>query len=255
MSDTGATGDPRAMSDVGASHGGAGGTPDGTRVAYHVDLRQFPHNACRFNLTRQELWSTIVEPWAREQWIEMGERKWNVNQAKLTILEGPHIPVEQLSMGRGWRVAQREGHDVTERLLAAATEAANPHSSAPATQAGETGAPRDDRPQDDRPEASGDDRLLADSLGLELLGAIGTGEAPLRRAWELARARHPERTAGQCLTLAERAACSLVDAGLIAVMRAAPGGSPQDEVPTAELQAVLRAIDSWTGNSVALVRR
>jgi hypothetical protein len=250
------------MSDAGASSGGTGGAPDGAQAAYHVDLRQFPHNACRFNLTRQELWSTIVEPWAREKWIEMGERKWSPHQAKLTILEGPHIPVEQLSMGRGWRVAQRQAHDVTEQLLATAREAANPQSRAPATQGGRTGAPRDEGPQaDDRSGASGDDGLLADSLGLELLGAIGTGEAPLRRAWELACARHPERTAGQCLMLAERAVGSLLDAGLIAVMRTDPSGGPlgevpaAEEVPTAELRAVLRAIDSWTGNSVALARR
>ncbi len=243
------------MSDPGASSGGAGGASDGVQAAYHVDLRQFPHNACRFNLTRQELWSTIVEPWAREQWIEMGERKWSPHQARLTILEGPHIPVEQLSMGRGWRVAQREAHNVTEQLLATAREAANPQSGASATQGGETGAQPDNRPHDDRSGASGDDGLLADSLGLELLGAIGTGEAPLRRAWELACARHPERTAGQCLMLAERAVGSLFDAGLIAVMRTDSSGSPQGEVPAAELQGVLRAGDNWSGNSVALTRR
>jgi hypothetical protein len=245
-----------AISDAGASSGGAEGASDGAQAAYHVDLRQFPHNACRFNLTRQELWSTIVEPWAREQWIEMGERKWSPHQAKLTILEGPHIPVEQLSMGRGWRVAQRQARDVTEQLLATAREAANSQARAPATQGGETGAPRDEGPQaDDRPVVSGDDGLLADSLGLELLGAIGSGDAPLGRAWELACARHPERTAGQCLVLAERAVCSLLDAGLIAVIRTDPSGGPQCEVPAAELQGVLRASDSWSGSGVTLARR
>ncbi len=55
---------------------------------YHVELRQFPHNMCRFNLTDAEL-RAIVEPWAREQVVDFGERKWSPQTATLTILEGP----------------------------------------------------------------------------------------------------------------------------------------------------------------------
>ncbi len=90
---------------------------------YHVELRQFPHNTCRFNLTEQELLATVVGPWAREQWIEIGERKWSPHLARLTVLEGPQIPVGQLSMGRGWGNAQRQGEDVTERVIARAKQA------------------------------------------------------------------------------------------------------------------------------------
>ena len=68
---------------------------------YHLELRQFPHNMCRFNLTEEELHALVVEAWTREQWIELGDRKWSPQQAKLTILEGPRIPMEQLTMGRG----------------------------------------------------------------------------------------------------------------------------------------------------------
>ena len=32
---------------------------------FHVELRQFPHNACSFNLTEAEM-GEIVEPWSRE---------------------------------------------------------------------------------------------------------------------------------------------------------------------------------------------
>lgn len=212
------------------------------QVVYHVDLRQFPHNACRFNLTRQELEATVVEPWAREQWIEMGERKWSPHQAKLTILEGPHIPVEQLSMGRGWRVAQRQAHDVTERMLAAARDAASPQSGVLAAPTGKT-------------QPSQDDALLADSLGLELLTVLGAAQAPLRRAWELACARYPERTVGQSLVLAEHAVSSLLDAGLVVLIRTDSTGLVQGQVGDSEVQAVLRAIDSWTGDILALARR
>ena len=84
---------------------------------YHVELRQFPHNLCRFNLSEHEL-RAIAERWAREQWVALGDRKWDPNQARLTILEGPKIGPEQLTMGRGWRAAQRDGSDVTASVLA-----------------------------------------------------------------------------------------------------------------------------------------
>ena len=73
---------------------------------FHIELRQFPHNVCRFNLSEQEL-RTLVGPWAREQWIELGGRKWSPHQARLTVLNGPRLTVQELSMGRGWRNAQR----------------------------------------------------------------------------------------------------------------------------------------------------
>jgi hypothetical protein len=240
-------------------------------AAYHIELRQFPHNLCHFNLTEQELHTTIVGPWARERWIELGDRKWNPQQAKLTVLAGPHIPVEQLSMGRGWRVAQRQGHDVTEQVLAAGREGVDAEAGSLTASPGET--------QPSQP--SHDDGVLADSLGLEFLTELGSGQMPLRRAWGLAAARHPERTAGQCLVLAERAVASLLQLRLIALVRAdapgppsgtvsadapgLPGGTadrtaadhagtaqPLDEV---EVQTVLRAIDSWTGEIFGLIRR
>ncbi len=93
---------------------------------FHIELRQFPHNMCHFNMTEEDLFDSIVDGWAREQWIEMGDRKWNPHQSKLVVLEGPRIPVEQLSMGRGWPTAQRQSEDVTERVIARAKQAAQP---------------------------------------------------------------------------------------------------------------------------------
>jgi hypothetical protein len=90
---------------------------------YHLELRQFPHNLCRFNLTEQQL-RAVVEPWAAEKVVDIGERKWSPHQAKLTILEGPQLAVAELSMGRGWRAAQRQSTNVTERIMGLATEAA-----------------------------------------------------------------------------------------------------------------------------------
>src|ERR1700685_2045412 len=98
---------------------------------YHVELRQFPHNHARFNLSDGDL-VALIDPWVRERWVELGERKWIATQATITILEGPQLPVERISMGRGWRTEQREGQDVTERVLAAAKTAIEQADQAPA---------------------------------------------------------------------------------------------------------------------------
>jgi hypothetical protein len=210
---------------------------------YHLELRQFPHKLCRFNLNKQEL-REIVEPWAHEQWVELGERKWSPHQARLTILEGPHLPLDQLSMDRGWRNAQRHGEDVTDRVLTAAKapgSAARVHS------------------PDISPGVSPDIEILADSLGLELLSLLADGPAPLSRAWRLASARCPERSASESLALAERALRSLLGKGLIVLLHpvaGASGGVPgaeeaDGEVGPQEVEQALRAVGSWAHEDAA----
>jgi hypothetical protein len=201
---------------------------------YHVELRQFPHSLWRFNLTKEEL-DEVVEPWAREEWVDLGERKWSPHQARLTILEGPRIPIDQLSMGRGWRTAQRQSADVTERVLAAARALRT--------------AARETLTQD----SSHDVALLADSLGVELLSLLGKEPAPLLEAWRLAAARWPERPASECIALAEQAVRSLLRRRLIVLLQVAAGatdsGGDTDEtdgeVPEEEVEMVLRAVESW----------
>ncbi len=219
---------------------------------FHVELRQFPHNLCRFNLTEEQVRATVVAPWAREQWVELGERKWSPHQARLTVLEGPALPVAQLSMGRGWRNAQRQGQDVTERLLTDAREAdataraagPDPGSSATDPSLGTS--------------SMGNIQLLGDSLGLDLLSALGAEPAPLRQAWELADSRHPGRAPSESLALAELAVGSLLRAGLLVLCgdpREAGAPTPLGEHDAAQ---TLRAIDSWasqgTGTRVWMLR-
>lgn len=160
---------------------------------YHVELRQFPHNFCRFNLTELELREAVLDAWVRGEWIELGERKWNPQQAKLTVLEGPRIALERLSMGRGWHVAAREGKEVTEQLLAATRNAADPDTvNAPTNEQGDSGGAG----------AGGLDPAVA-ALMADLLVLVGEDSVSLMRAWQLALERHPERTPSECLTLAE----------------------------------------------------
>jgi hypothetical protein len=150
---------------------------------FHLELRQFPHVACAFNLSEAEL-SQIVEPWVREQWIELGERKWNPHQARLTVLEGPHLPVQELAMGRGWRNAQHQSQDVTERVIARA------RASVPA-------APSPAAPTSDVAIAA------PASSDTELSSLLGPDPTALLQAWRLAAQRRPELSPSESLALAE----------------------------------------------------
>jgi len=163
---------------------------------FHVELRKFPHNACAFNLTEAEL-GEIVGPWSREQWVELGERKWSPHQARLTVLEGPHLAVEDLALGRGWRNALRRSREVTERVLAQALAAPSPSAAAPAPGAPAVAAAESDTP-------SGDSAAAAT---LHLL--LGPDPAALLQAWRLAAQRRPELTPSESLALAEATLRSL----------------------------------------------
>jgi hypothetical protein len=162
---------------------------------YHIELRQFPHNMCRFNLTEQELLATVTAPWAREQWIELGERKWSPHQAKLTVLEGPELALDQLKMSRGWRNAQRQSEDVTERVLAAAKQAGD--SSGTAVVAGLAA----------ESFALGD--ASATGTDTALLSLLGPDPAALLQAWRLVAERRPELSPSESLELAEETLTSL----------------------------------------------
>jgi hypothetical protein len=231
---------------------------------YHLELRQFPHNFCRFNLSEEELREIVLDAWAQGEWVEVGERKWSPHQASLTVLAGPQLPVEQLSMGRGWRNALRQGEDVTDTLLAAARA----REGARGSRHGAAGAsPSGDRRSAERRvghgrasgiEQSTELRLAADSLGLDVLAKLGEEPAPIAVAWQIALERYPEHSASDALRLAEHAIRSLVSTGLVAVLSMAESGQSEACESEAQLTRVLSAIDSWTGEGslpAALLRR
>jgi hypothetical protein len=157
---------------------------------YHVELRQFPHNFTRFNLAEADL-SQIVEPWVREKVLDFGERRWSPHEARLTILEGPELSLRELTMGRGWRAAQRASEDVTDRVLAAAAQAAE-NAAARATQ---------DAPQ----QAAGPAGLLSDplALGVQIASLLGSDPTGLLEAWRATAAFSPELSPSQALARAE----------------------------------------------------
>jgi hypothetical protein len=173
-----------------------------------------------------------LELWTAGETIELGDRKWSPHRAKLTILEGPEIPISQLTMGRGWPIAQREGEDVTARVLAQTK-------------------------QQERPGAGSRDRgsppsgSLADSLALEVLSLLADGPASPAEAWRLAAARSPESSAVESLALAEQALRALARSRLI-VLSPAPSleGAVSAAAEIDEVEKLLQAVDTWTGDGI-----
>jgi hypothetical protein len=217
---------------------------------YHLELRQFPHVARRFNQSEQQVLA-LAKPWIGEEWIEEAERKWNMNEATLTILEGPKLSMADLAMGRGWRNAQRRSEDVTERVLAAfqKSEGGGGGGAAAVGGGGDTasvgagGAP--------------DLALLADSLALELLALLDDGPVAPARVWRLAHERHAERPLDEALALADQAVRSLLSRRLV-VLRSGARDDQGEALAGEQVETALGSVDAWADGShgsVAIVRK
>jgi len=184
---------------------------------FHVELRQFPHQARAFNLTREELNARFVGPWASGRSIELDERHFSPERARLTIYEGPRLPADQLGMGRGWGNVTRAGEDVTARLLAEASAAlAYP-------------APVVDLKYD----------IVARCAGRSL---------PVSAVVELVGERYPQSRVSERLALAEQAVWELLHEGAVQLVGA---GQP---VASADWQATLFSWETWSGDVMTLLR-
>jgi hypothetical protein len=250
---------------------------------YHLELRKFPHVVCRFNQSEAQLRALVV-PWVRQEWVEEGERKWNVNEAGLTILEGPKLSMPELAMGKGWRNAQKRSEDVTERVLGAvqrdagqagrAGAAAGGGDSGTGVEEGEgRAAPSVQTGEVARDAGRGADGgretdLLADSLALEVLALLDDGPVAPARVWRMAQERLAQRdgaaSAADALALGERAVGSLLRRGLVALRSGGDaherdGGVEAGEAISPERQeTVLAAVETWAGGEgqrVAIARK
>jgi hypothetical protein len=87
---------------------------------FHVELRQFPHVARAFNLTRNELEARILGPWVRKGAATLDDRRFTRDRGKIKIYQAPELGGEQLGLGRGWSNVSRTGDEVTGAMLEAA---------------------------------------------------------------------------------------------------------------------------------------
>ncbi len=192
-------------------------------ATYHLELRDFPRSCMRFNQSGRDVGAILI-PWVQERVIELDGEKWAPYESTMTIIEGAPIPVERLSMGRGWGIAQREGTNVTERVLeearravadgsafaqAPAGERAEPAQggSAPAAgvpaEAEPAPAPVGDRVGPGGEAAAGAPREAQDAAA-EILGLLGPDAARLLEAWYRVGARTAGLAPSESLALAER---------------------------------------------------
>ncbi|HEY4897181.1 MAG TPA: hypothetical protein VII01_13955 [Solirubrobacteraceae bacterium] len=167
---------------------------------YHVEIRQFPHNAWRFNLSDGDL-VTVVEPWVREVAVDFGERRWSPHTARLTILQGEPMKPEQLTMGRGWRAAERQSEDVTEKLLASAREFYRGSSSERAPSASPQATDASSPVTGLTSETVGDPL----GVGVQIAALLGPDAARLLDAWRAAAAAPSDLKPSQSLAVAEQA--------------------------------------------------
>jgi hypothetical protein len=91
---------------------------------YHLELRQFPHVGRAFNLTPEDLQARFVGPWVSGQMIEHDERRWSPEKVRLTIYEGPELPLDELGLGRGWGNVVKSSKEVTATVIADAERGA-----------------------------------------------------------------------------------------------------------------------------------
>ena len=152
---------------------------------FHVELRQFPHQTRAFNLTREELDVRILGPLLSGGGVELDDRRWATDRARLTIYDGPALSADQLGMGRGWANVTRDGEDVTERLLA---EAAHPPAVA--------------------------------QLKRELVERVADEPLVLGAVIELAGERYPQSRVSERLALCEQAVWELLHEGAVQLKRA-----------------------------------
>ena len=174
---------------------------------FHVELRQFPNVARAFNLSGEELQARILGPWMGGRAVELNDRRWSPEKARLTIYEGPELRTEEMGLGRGWANVTRTGEDVTQPVLAAAHVADS----------------------------------AVDQVKHELVARCTEAPLPITEVLALASAGRAGSRASDRLALAEDAVWQLLHQGQVRLVR---GGEP---VAAEEWEAVLLAWETWAG--------
>jgi len=187
-------------------------------TVFHVQLRQFPHSARAYNLSRTELEQRFTRPWATGLEVATEDRKWTRDKARMTIYESRPLRTDEIAIGRGWGNVEREGTDVTERELAAV------------------------RPGPAAARPRGESLALA-AVKDELVSLTGIAPIPVSRAVSLARIAAPGARASERLAVAEQAVWELLHERRIDLVRA---GAEQQPLPEAEWEQLMLSWTTWT---------
>jgi hypothetical protein len=184
---------------------------------FHVELRQFPNQTRMFNLGREELEARILKPWVSGTAVDVDDRRWAPDRARLTVYEGPRLEADQLGMGRGWGNVTRQGEDVTARVL---------------TQARASVA---------RPAP-----VLA--FKYEIVARCAAGALPLAQVVELAGESYPQARVSEQVALAERAVWELLHEGAVQLRRRG------EAVVAEDWQEALLSWEAWRADAVTVAR-
>jgi hypothetical protein len=178
---------------------------------FHVELRQFPHSTRAFNLSGEELYGNIVGPWLAGAVVELEDRQWSPQKAKLTIYEGPALRPEEIGLGRGWANVTRGGEEVTSRVLASA-------------------------------RAPGSSPSVLEEFKRRVVDRCEGDGVPIQDIMALAGELHPDLRPSERLDLCERAVWELLHQRRL---RMITSGGPVDKD---QWQGVVLGWSSWTGD-------
>jgi hypothetical protein len=168
---------------------------------FHVELRQFPYVARAFNLTPDELQTRVLGAWVRGEVVELDDRHWGPEKARLTIYEGPQLKPEEMGLGRSWANVTKNCTEVTEQLLTLERQAAA--SAGQGNRAPET----------------------VSGLQSEILERCALGELVVSELIELLSRRHPDWRVSNRIALAEQSIWQLLHQGRLTISWA-DGGPP-----------------------------
>ena len=189
-------------------------------IAFHVELRRFPHVARAFNLSRAELERRIVAPWADGRPVALDDRSFSPDRARLTIYEGPLLDSGEIGLGRGWANATRAGREVTADVLVDAQ----------------------------RRTAAAVAASSLEQFKEALLARCAWAPLAVRDVLVLVGERNPGALLSERVALAERAVWELLHQGRVR-MRAAGG-----VVAAEQWRATLLALETWVTPGVAIER-